>query len=260
MHPDTASPRVGCGGTVLSLLAEPLNVPILRAHLDAPLRLPDLQERVGAVAPRALRTRVVNLRKVHALERRVLKGMPYTVENELADLGRELLAVAETVEAWLARAPQAPIPLGGEPAKGVIRALVGGWGSTMLEALAADPMPLTELSGIIPDLSYPALERRLSAMRAAQLVERSIGRGAARPHSVTDWARQAVAPIAAAGRCECCHLLPSPSRRAGSPSRPPCSSPCRWSSCRSHTAAFARSGSARDPPSRARPSRSSASM
>ena len=192
---------------MLSLIAGPLSVPILRAHLDGPLRLPDLRERIGGAAQTTLRGQVGNLRGIGALERHVLSGMPYTVENELTDVGRGVLAVADIVEAWLTRAPQGPIALGSEPAKGAIRALIGGWGSTMLRALAARPLSLTELDSVITDLSYPSLERRLSAMRAARQVEAkpSGGRGA-KPFAVTDWTRQAVAPLIAAGRCECMHL------------------------------------------------------
>jgi DNA-binding HxlR family transcriptional regulator len=203
----SSSARVRAGGTVLSLIAGPLSVPILRAHLDGPLRLPDLRERIGGAAQTTLRGQVGNLRGIGALERHVLSGMPYTVENELTDIGRGILVVAEIVETWLTRAPQGPIALGSEPAKGAIRALVGGWGSTMLRALAARPLSLTELDSVITDLSYPSLERRLSAMRAARQVEVRLngGRGA-KPFAVTDWTRQAVAPLIAAGRCECLYL------------------------------------------------------
>jgi DNA-binding HxlR family transcriptional regulator len=199
MHADSQAPpaRVRAGGTVLSLIASPLSVPILRAHLDDPLRLPDLRERIGGAAQTTLRGQVGNLRGIGALERHVRGGMPYTVENELA----------EVVETWLARAPQGPLALGSEPAKGAIRALVGGWSSAMLRALAARPLSLTELSSVIGDHSYPALERRLSAMRAARQVEpREGGERGGKPYGVTEWTRQAVAPIVAAGRCECEHL------------------------------------------------------
>ncbi|HEX3608366.1 MAG TPA: winged helix-turn-helix transcriptional regulator [Solirubrobacterales bacterium] len=209
MHADSTFPpaRVRAGGAVLSLIAGPLTVPILRAHLDEPLRLPDLRERIGGAAQTTLRGQVGNLRGIGALERHVRGGMPYTVENELTDVGRGVLDVAEVVEAWLARAPQGPIALGSEAAKGAIRALIGGWGSTMLRALAARPLSLTELSSVITDLSYPALERRLSAMRAARQVEVLPGEGAAgRPCTVTEWTRQAVGPLAVAGRCECRHM------------------------------------------------------
>jgi DNA-binding HxlR family transcriptional regulator len=201
---------VRAGGTVLSLIASPLSVPILRAHLDGPLRLPDLRERIGGAAQTTLRGQVGNLRGIGALERRVRSGMPYTVENELTLAGLGVLLVAKVVEAWLNRAPQGAIPLGSESAKGAIRALVGGWGSTMLRALSARPLSLTELSSLINDHSYPALERRLSAMRAArQLEPRPNGDRGAKPYGVTKWTRQAVAPIAAAGHCECKYLAQS---------------------------------------------------
>src|SRR4051794_12838063 len=209
MQADSTLPpvRVRAGGTVLSLLAGPLSVPILRAHLEGPLRLPDLREQIGGAAQTTLRGQVGNLRGIGALERHVRGGMPYTVENELTDAGRGVLEVAEIVEAWLTRAPQGPIMLGSEPAKGAIRALVGGWGSTMLRALAARPLSLTELSSVISDLSYPALERRLSAMRAArQLEEKPDGGRGAKPYGVTEWTRQAIGPLVAAGRCECEHM------------------------------------------------------
>jgi len=66
--------------------------------------------------------------------------------------------VADTVEAWLARAPAGPIPLGSEVAKAAIKALVDGWEATMLRALAARPLSLTEFDSLIAGLSYPALE------------------------------------------------------------------------------------------------------
>ena len=196
-----------CGGTVLSLLASPLCALVLRGHLDGPLRLPDLRERIGSIAQTTLRGQVDNLRAIGALERHVRSGMPYTVENELTALGRGVLEVADPVEAWLSRAPLGPIALGSEPAKGAIRALVGGWDSTLLRALAEEPRSLTELSGVISGISYPAIERRLSAMRAARLVEISHGQGSGRPCRVTGWGREAVGVLVSAGRCECRHFF-----------------------------------------------------
>ncbi len=209
MHADgiSNSTQVRAGGTVLSLLAGPLCAPILRAHLDGPLRLPDLRERIGGAAQTTLRGQVGNLRSIGALERQVRSGMPYTVENELTPAGHDILGVAEAVEAWLSLAPQGPIALGSEASKGAIRALVGGWGSTVLRALSARPLSLTELDGVIADLSYPSLERRLSAMRAARQIEtQPNATGKSKPYAVTEWTRQAVGPLVTAGRCECRHL------------------------------------------------------
>ncbi len=202
--------KVRAGGTVLSLLAGPLCASILRAHLDGPLRLPDLRERIGGAAQTTLRGQVGNLRSIGALERHVRSGMPYTVENELTEAGHDILEVAGAVEAWLSLAPQGPIALGSESSKGAIRALVGGWDSTVLRVLSARPLSLTELDGVIPELSYPSLERRLSAMRAARQIEvQAYTAGKAKPYAVTEWTRRAVAPLVAAGRCECRHLSDS---------------------------------------------------
>ena len=209
MHSDsTPSPAgVRAGGTVLSLLAGPLCGPILRAHLDGPLRLPDLRDQIGGAAQTTLRGQVGTLRAVGALERHVRSGMPYTVENELTDIGRGILDVAEVVEVWLSQAPQGPIAFGSESAKGAIKSLVGGWDSTVLRALAAHPLSLTELSGVISDISYPSLERRVSAMRSTRQVEVLPSEaGKSKPYAVTAWTRQAVGPLVTAGRCECEHI------------------------------------------------------
>jgi DNA-binding HxlR family transcriptional regulator len=177
---------------VLSLVAKPLSVPILRAHLDGPLRLPDLRERIGEAKQTTLRGQVDNLRAIGALERHVLARMPYTVENELTEAGRDILAVADRVEAWLAQSPHGPIALGSDEAKATIKALLDAWDSTVLHALAERPLSLAELDNLIPEHTYPALDRRLSAMRAAGLVEpRPKGAGEATPYALTEWARQA---------------------------------------------------------------------
>lgn len=216
MRADSKAPsaRVRAGGTVLSLIADPLAIPVLSAHRDRPLRLPDLRERLDGVAQTTLRGQIGNLRGVGALERHARKGMPYTVENELSGTGKEILEVAGVVRTWLAKAPQGGIALGSEEAKRAIRALIGGWGSTMLRGMAARPLSLTELSSVIGELSYPALERRLSAMRAVRQVEPrpEVSVGAAKPYGVTEWTRQAVGPLVAAGRCEC-RILPDATER-----------------------------------------------
>ncbi len=194
------------GSTVLSLLAGPLCVPVLRAHADGPLRLPDLQDRFPDTAQTTLRGQVDKLRSLGALERHVRRVMPYTVENELTETGRGILTVAEAVETWLARSPQGPIELCSEPAKEAIKALVGGWESGLLGAFAARSLTLTEVNGLIPEISYPSIERRLSAMRAANQVEKTGGDSNGKPHAVTEWGRQGVGPLMTAGRCEHVHV------------------------------------------------------
>jgi DNA-binding HxlR family transcriptional regulator len=208
-----ASPeiRLRAGERGLTLLATPLNFMILRALSERPMRLAELRQATGLPAQTTLRGHLASLIEIGVLNKRPTSRMPYAVENELTDLGNDLLDVADRLESWLSQAPQGPISLETGAAKGVVKAFVDGWGSTMMADLASQPMSLTELDRRIADLSYPALERRLSSMRLAGLIESRSGDGAGTPYAVTEWARHGVVPLAAAARCERIHL----SDRAG---------------------------------------------
>lgn len=206
---DPSPSGVRAGGRVLTVLATPLNFQVLRALTERPMRLAELRKATGLPAQTTLRGHLSSLSELGVLARRPTQQLPYTVEHELTPMGRELLDVAGRLDLWLSKAPDRPISLDGGAAKGAIRALIDGWGSTMMRALAAAPMSLTELDSAISDLSYPALERRLSSMRIAGLVEPIKTTGSGTPYAVTDWARLGIAPLAAAGHCELLHLGPA---------------------------------------------------
>jgi DNA-binding HxlR family transcriptional regulator len=193
-------------GRTLELLVVPLNGLILKALDDGPMRLADLRARLGGPAQTTLRGHLAKLTELGAVERRTLGEAPGSVENGLTEMGRELLLVTRVLEAWLAEAPQGPVPLGSEAAKGTVRALAGGWQSTMLRAFAARPLSLTQLDRLIGALSYPALERRLSGLRATGLVEPTEENGEGNPYGISEWGRRGVGPISAAARFERRHL------------------------------------------------------
>jgi DNA-binding HxlR family transcriptional regulator len=198
--------RPRSGGRVLALLAVPLNGLILRALGKRPMRLVDLRTELGGPAQTTLRGHLRKLAEVNAVAS-TNGGTPQnTAESELTDSGRELLEVTEVLADWLAQAPDGPIPLGSVGAKGTIKALAGGWESTMLRAFAAQPLSLTQLDSLISSLSYPSLERRLSAMRATGLVEPAPSSGDRTPYVITPWARLAAGPLSAAARFERTHL------------------------------------------------------
>lgn len=187
----------------LTLLATTINFLIIRALADGPLRLAELRRATGLPAQTTLRGHLSSLAELGIVSRRSVRGTPYAMENKLTPAGRELLRVAESLEVWLNHAPGGPLSLETGSARGVIKAFVDGWGSTILGTLARRPMALTELDSAIPSLSYPSLERRLSSMRMAGLVEAVPAAGTGRPYAVTDWARQGVAPLlTAAVHCE----------------------------------------------------------
>jgi len=192
--------RAGAYG--LSLLSNPLNVQILGALGSGALPLPDLRRTVGLPPHTTLRVYLRTLVDIGVLSRRRDREFPGGVSYELTDSGHDLLATAWVLEAWLSGAPDTAIPLGGAAAKSAIKALVDGWSTKILRALAAKPLSLTELDRLIPNVNYPALERRLGAMRLAGQIAAAPGRGASTPYKVTDWLRGAVAPLLAAASWE----------------------------------------------------------
>jgi DNA-binding HxlR family transcriptional regulator len=197
---------VRAGSRVLSVFENPLNTRILRAHAGGPQRLAELQERVGWSAETTLRVALSNLREAGALIKQTTDDPPYAVATALSPAGEEMLFVADAIEAWLALCPDGPIAPEAEEAKAAVKALAGGWSSTLMRALAIRPLTLTELSRVIPEISYPALERRISWMRKTGQIEPVEKEGRGTPYVVTDWLRHAIAPLGAAGRCERRHL------------------------------------------------------
>jgi len=190
------------GAHVLTLLSSPLTCQILKALSKGPRQQSDLRRAAGSPAQTTLRAQLRKLGEIGAIEKRRRNHFPGVVELELSEAGRELLSVTGVIEGWLALAPGEPLQPGGSAAKAAIKALVEGWSTTMLRALAAKPLTLTELDGVIASLNYPSLERRLSAMRLAGMIVALPGNSRGTPYGVTDWARQAVGPLAAAAQWE----------------------------------------------------------
>lgn len=197
--------RARSGAQTLVLLAAPLNVFLLRSLSDGPKQQTALRREVGSPAQSTLRTHLNRLGEIGAIEKHRRNHFPGVLEYELTGPGRNLLFVLDALEHWLEMA-EGPLALGSNEAKAAIKALAEGWSTTMLRALAAGPMSLTELDRIIASLSYPSLERRLATMRLAGQIEARPGNGGGTPYAVTDWLRQGIAPLAAAARWERRHL------------------------------------------------------
>lgn len=194
------------GAQALSLLSIPLYVHVLQALEQEPRSLTDLRRAVGRPPETTLRGHLKALTEQGLLERKRRDDFPGSVDYELNDSGRELLTVARVTQAWLNDSPEGEQELGGPAAKSSIKALVEGWSATIIRALAAGPLTLTELSRLISLLNYPSIERRLSAMRLAGLIEGVSTQQKGTPYEVTAWLRRAVGPLLAAIRWEQKHL------------------------------------------------------
>ena len=179
-------------------LAAPMNVEILRILEQGPQPLQALRSEVGDPPQSTMRLYLRKLSELGVVERRSRSEFPTSADYEITESGRSLLLVGDTVEAWLRAAPSGPKELGSSGAKSAIKALVEGWTSHIVRILAAHPLSLTELNSLIPRISYPSLERRLTAMRECNLVEPHRGGGRLKPYTVTDWLRHSVAPVTAA--------------------------------------------------------------
>lgn len=202
---------VRAGGRVLEVLSKPLNTQVLRAHGEGWQRLSGIQERTGWSAEATLRGAVKALCEVGALERQRIKGRRRGgVATALTSAGEEMLVVARVLEKWLAACPKGPIPIDGKYGSTAVSALASGWNSALVRALASRPHTLTELSSLIPDLSYPALERRLTWMRTTGQISSLERQSAGTPYVPTEWLRRAIAPLAAAGRWEKRYLDDAP--------------------------------------------------
>jgi DNA-binding HxlR family transcriptional regulator len=186
------------GSQALGLLAASLNVEILRALKDEPRNLLDLRQAVGSPPQSTMRVYTRTLADIGLVERRRRNEFPATAEYSSTPAGEALLDVAAVLEAWLQSAPGGPLTIGSVAAKSATKALIGGWSSNIIRAVAARSLTLTELNVLIPKISYPSLERRLGAMRLAGLVEAQLGDGRGVPYLATEWLRRAVLPLVSA--------------------------------------------------------------
>ncbi|MGN6256683.1 MAG: winged helix-turn-helix transcriptional regulator [Solirubrobacterales bacterium] len=176
-----------------------MNVQVLQALDGDPTPLPDLRRAAGHPPVTTMRSYLRRLTELDVIQRRREDDFPGSVSYTITKPGRKLTAVAEVLERWLQFAPGEPIALGSAASKSVVKTLVDGYSENVVRALAARPLALTELSRFIPQVSYPTLERRLTAMRQVGLIEPSPERnGRVTRYQATRWLRQAVAPMTAA--------------------------------------------------------------
>jgi DNA-binding HxlR family transcriptional regulator len=183
----------------LSLLAVSLNVSLLRALEEEGKSLAELRQAVGYPPASTMRTYLRELTELGIVERERETGFPGSVGFGITHSGEMLLAVGKTLQRWLDLAPDGPVGLGAVAAKSATKALVDGWSTGIVRALAARPFALTELDRLLPQLSYPSLERRLTAMRTIGQVEAQPERASrGTPYRATEWLRRAAAPLTAA--------------------------------------------------------------
>jgi DNA-binding HxlR family transcriptional regulator len=193
---------VRAGTQALRLLSLPITVHVLQALAEGSQSLIDLHRKAGSPPQTTMRGQLRTLAETGVVIRRRQNDFPGALDFELGPAGQDLTAVAVVLGRWLEGGPDESLQLGSSAAKSAIKALVEGWATNIVRALAATPLSLTELSGLINAVSYPSLERRLGAMRLAGQIERSSRHGRGTPYTVTNWLRRAIGPLGAAAHWE----------------------------------------------------------
>lgn len=200
--PDGDGTTQRTGARALALLADPLSGLILGALATGPKRPRELRHEIASSSAGALRCCLKALERFGTIakcRRTVLLG---SREYELMRPGEELRFVGSALERWLGAAPDEPHALGSPAGQAAVGTLVDAWSSTVLSKLAARPLSLAELDGLIGTLDRPSIERRLKAMRLTGMATEERGAGASAPFAMTRWMRHSIGPIVAASRWE----------------------------------------------------------
>jgi DNA-binding HxlR family transcriptional regulator len=190
------------GALGLSLLSDPLDVKALEVMANGPSTLIDLRRALGAPPETTLRKHLRTLMHYDLIKRWHQREFPTAVYYEMTESGQDLVCASRVLKVWLAASPNGSLAVGSPLAKSAGKALIDGWTTNIMRALAARPLSLTELNRVITAVNYPSLERRLSAMRLAGQVTPVPSHGAAKPYRVTNWLRKAVGPILASAQWE----------------------------------------------------------
>lgn len=189
-------------GSPLLLLAVPSTPRLLAVLAEGPRSLVELRHGIGSPPATTTRGYLRSLSAAGLVEKRRHGGFPGIFDYRLTAAGRELKEVEEALVGWLAASPREQIPLGSLAAKRAIRTLVGSWTTGIVPALSPGALSLAELAAAIPGLSYPSVERRLSAMRRLGLVRDVPGAGTSTAFCAADWLRLGLTPLAEAARWE----------------------------------------------------------
>jgi DNA-binding HxlR family transcriptional regulator len=175
--------RARAGTLTLLMVASTTKRHILRELVDGPKPVAEMREEDGSPA-------------------QIEIGDSEHAAVKITPAGQEMLFVSFVLERWLHSSPKGPLSLGSDEANEAIAALACAWSSTVMHVLAMGPLTLPELNRALDTLTYRALEDHVDAMEEAGQVEAHTGPDGKTRYAVTNWLRQAIAPLAAAARLE----------------------------------------------------------
>lgn len=162
------------GVKTLKVLAEPVNVVILREMAHGPKSPSDIAGEPGD-------------EKLY----------------DLSDGGWEQVFVSAVLEFWLSRRPGGDISRDHREWERATEALAEGWEIGIVQSLAAAPRTIGELHAEVGTVVRPILERHIEQMVLAELLETSDEAGDEETtYEATRWLCEAVGPLLAASSAE----------------------------------------------------------
>jgi DNA-binding HxlR family transcriptional regulator len=199
----SAEPKTKAGTRPLRVLADPINVAILREIGSGEIGADELIARTRHASRSTRFSRLQELEGQRLLERETLASVPRRSRYRLTRAGQDLLPVAERIEHWLRPSrPQGRAAVAPPPAPVAVRALAMGWSTEILHRLGERPRSLTELACRIDLLGYHRVRHSLRTLHGAELVTPARGGERSCPYRLTSFARRATVAIAAAIRWE----------------------------------------------------------
>lgn len=149
------------------------------------------------------------LMAANPVKRRILREMsehPLAagpgLEYRVTSGGREALFVGFIIERWLQNAPRGPLSFESQEAKRAVAALAEGWSTTVMHALAREPLAFEELNRQVEGVGRRALKRQLATMQDARQIEQHPDDAGESVYAMTDWLRAGIAPLIASARLE----------------------------------------------------------
>jgi DNA-binding HxlR family transcriptional regulator len=198
-------PPIPAASSVIRLLATESSAAIMTVLGEGPLRSAQLKDRLAQYSPRTVYRRVDELVRLGAVVQRTFATSPPAVVYELTvPTGRELLSVLEEIAAvWLRGCHGGPTE---GQRWGLLALLADGWDSAIVRELTYQPRSLSEL-GVVSDMTYHQLARRVTRLAAAGLLERVPNARVTR-YALSEQTRRGATVIAAAAYWERRNLPP----------------------------------------------------
>lgn len=132
-----------------------------------------------------------------------LGALPPDAVMGLTPTGEVMLAVGLRLKRWLDDCPRGPLVMGSAEASEALLTLIFCWSAKVIQALAAAPLSLAELSEMSELLDLETLEEHVAALARTGQVEARLAPDGTTRYAVTEWLREGITPIAVATQHEC---------------------------------------------------------